>query len=113
MSANTVVVQGTVTPDGSLEIEGKIPLPPGKVQVTVVGLALEPPDHPFWQMMREIWAGQQARGHVPRSVEEVEADRRAFREKVDEEIAETGRLQDDRQRQRLREEADDSSREMP
>jgi len=30
----------------------------------------------FFQMMEEIWAGQRARSHIPRTEEEVEAERR-------------------------------------
>jgi hypothetical protein len=31
-------------------------------------------------MMKSIWGAQKARGHVPRSVEDVEAERRELRE---------------------------------
>lgn len=88
MSANTVVIQGVVKPDGTLELEGKLSLNPGKVQVTIVSIPPEFDEHPFWKIMREIWAGQQARGHVPRSVEEVEAERREFREDWEERLLE-------------------------
>lgn len=81
---NTVVIQGIVKPDGTLELPEKINLPAGQVQVTVTPLPELPKDDPFWQMMQGIWAGQKARGHVPRSVEEVELERRALREEWDE-----------------------------
>ena len=35
VSAGVVVLQGVVKPDGTLEVEGKVPLPAGKVQVTL------------------------------------------------------------------------------
>jgi hypothetical protein len=35
MSAGVVVLQGVVKPDGIFEVEGKAPLPAGKVQVTL------------------------------------------------------------------------------
>ena len=35
MSINTVVIYGVVQPDGSLQLEGKVPLPAGKVQITL------------------------------------------------------------------------------
>ena len=81
---NTVVIQGIVKPDGTLELPEKVNLPAGQVQVTVTPLPELPKDDPFWQMMQGIWAGQKARGHVPRSAEEVESERRTLREEWDE-----------------------------
>ena len=95
MSATSVTVPGIVRSDGTLELEGKVALPPGKVQVTVEALSLTPADHPFWQLLQGIWAARQQAGLQPRRVEEIEAERRRFREEIDEEIAETGLLQKD------------------
>jgi hypothetical protein len=100
MSANAVVVNGVVKPDGTLEVEGKVPLPAGRVQVTVQSLPEFPKDDPFWQMMESIWADQKARGHVPRSVEEVEAERRQVREEWEERMQEIERIQDEARRAR-------------
>jgi hypothetical protein len=95
MSANPVVVQGVVKPDGTLELEGKVPLPAGKVQVTLQPVPDLPRDDPFWQMMQEIWKGQQARGHVPRSVEEVEEERRCNREEWEERMRGIERIREE------------------
>lgn len=92
MSATTGVLQGVVQADGSLQLEGKVPLPAGRVQVTVAAVPTSPTDHPFWQMMQAIWSARQKAGLQPRSVEEVEAERRRFRDEMDEEIAEAGQL---------------------
>ena len=73
MSTPIAVVEGTVNPDGTLELQGKVNLPAGKVQVTLVPMPELPQDDPFWQLMRGIWSGQKARGHIPRSAQEVEA----------------------------------------
>src|SRR5262249_30645332 len=81
---STVVIQGVVTPDGTLELEEKVTLPAGRVQVTVTPLVELPKDDPFWQMMRRIWDGQKARGHIPRRAEEVEAERAELREEWEE-----------------------------
>ncbi len=51
MSANTVVLQGTVQPDGTLQLNGKVALPAGKVQVTVATVPPCQSTTPFWQMM--------------------------------------------------------------
>jgi hypothetical protein len=50
--------------------------------------------------MQKIWAGQRARGHVPRSIEEVESERRAIREEMEGEIQEAIRLQEECRRAR-------------
>jgi hypothetical protein len=89
----TVVVTGVVRPDGTLELEGKVPLPAGRVQVTVQPLPELPADDPFWQRMQAIWNEQKARGHVPRSAEEVEAERAAVRDEWEERQQEIERLQ--------------------
>ena len=84
MSTQVVVVEGTVTADGTLEVQEKVNLPAGKVQVTLVPMPELPGDDPFWQLMQNIWQGQRARGHIPRSALEVEAEREAMRQEWDE-----------------------------
>ncbi len=104
MSANMIVLEGTVQPDGTLQLDEKVSLPAGgRVQVIVQPLP-DLPDTPFWRMMQEIWANQRARGHVPRSVEEVEGERRRIREESEQEIQEAMRLQEESRR--LRQEAE-------
>jgi hypothetical protein len=80
MNLSEVVVAGTLRPDGTLELDEKPNLAPGRVQVIVQALPALPDGDPFWDMMKWIWAQQKARGHVPRSVEQVEAERRVMRE---------------------------------
>ena len=60
MSATHVVVEGTLKPDGSLELDSKPNLPPGRVQLIVQPLPELPKDDPFWQMMQRIWADRKA-----------------------------------------------------
>jgi hypothetical protein len=64
MTPTMAVLQGIVKPDGTLELDGKISLPAGPVQVTVVPMPALPKDDPYWQRMQAIWAGHKARGHV-------------------------------------------------
>lgn len=83
MSERSVEVLGTVRADGALVLDGPVGLPPGRVTVSVRPVQAPPElprDDPFWQMMHSIWEGQKARGHVPRSAEEIEAERREMRE---------------------------------
>jgi hypothetical protein len=81
MSLNTIIVQGTLKPDGTLELDEKPTLAPGRVHVTLLpvsagstlkgGLA---------ETIEEIRQEQQARGYLGRTPEEMardEDDRRA------------------------------------
>jgi hypothetical protein len=95
MSATHVVVEGTLKPDGSLELDDKLDLPPGRVQLIVQPLPDLPKDDPFWQMMQAIWAAREAAGLTPRDTKEVEGQRRALRDDVDQEIATARRLQEE------------------
>jgi hypothetical protein len=100
MNATHVVVEGTVKPDGSLELDSKLELPPGRVQLIVQPLPELPKDDPFWQMMERIWADRKAAELISRSTEEVEAQRRALREEMEAEIENAMRLQAESQRLR-------------
>ncbi len=111
MSARSQVVQGVVRPDGSLEIEGKLSLPPGPVQVTVQSAFVPPEGDPFFDMLKEIWAAREKAGLKPRSVEEVEALRRQLRDESESETNATAQLQEDCRRLRQPGAAPDGGRE--
>jgi hypothetical protein len=93
MSATHVVVDGTLKPDGSLELDSKLDLPPGRVQLIVQPLPDLPKHDPFWQMMDRIWADRKAAELTARSTDEVESRRRVLRGDVDDDIEKAGRLQ--------------------
>lgn len=80
MNPTETVVEGTIQRDGTLVLDEPTKLPAGRVQVIVQALPQLPEGEPFWDMMKSIWAGQKARGHVPRSAEEVEKERRETRD---------------------------------
>src|SRR5262245_1171425 len=87
MSANTVVIQGMVRSDGTLELEGKVPLPPGKVSVTLQPVPYSQETDPFFQMLRGIRAMRERDGVKP-GAEAAQEALRLLRDEVDEEIAE-------------------------
>jgi hypothetical protein len=98
MNTPIAVVEGTVHPDGTLELREKVDLPAGKVQVTLIPVPDLPQNDPFWQLMHGIWAGQKARGHIPRSAGEVEVERQAVRDEWEEHMARITRIQEEAQR---------------
>ena len=71
MSTSAVEMQGTLREDGTLVLDEKPALPPGRVKVTV-----EPtPDltkTEIWQFFERMGAERRARGHVPRTLEEID-----------------------------------------
>jgi hypothetical protein len=102
MSQETLEVQGTVQPDGSLVLDEKLNLPAGRVRVTVQTRSEPDKVDPnrFLAMMERIWADQNARGHVPRSREEIDAEINQLRDEAEEEMQATERLHEECQRAR-------------
>ncbi len=72
MTTNAIEVQGTLREDGTLVLDDKINLPPGRVKVTV-----EPvPDYKqteIWQFFERMKAEREALGIASRSQEEIDA----------------------------------------
>jgi hypothetical protein len=102
--AAAVEIQGTLQPDGTLVLDEKPNVPPGRVRVTVQSVPAPPQADLFWATLRAIWDGQENRGHAPRDPEAIEAERRALREGMDEEIDEAVHLQEECRR--LRQQSD-------
>lgn len=98
------VIEGTLQPDGTLVLDDKPNLPPGRVTVVLRQPAgakpAEPPGDAFFQMMEGIWAGQRARGHVPRPAADVEEERRETRDSWEERQQAIERLQEECRRRR-------------
>ncbi len=86
MSPTHVEVEGTLQPDGNLVLDEKPNLPPGRVRVVLLPVEQPTPVDQFWAGMKAIWAGQKARGYVPRSKEEIDAEVRALRDEAEDEM---------------------------
>jgi hypothetical protein len=83
MSA-AVILQGTLKPDGTLELDEKPNLPAGRVQVLVQPLPATPPvRRGLVEVMDEIRRDQDARGYQRRTLEEMEVEEAARREEED------------------------------
>ena len=80
MSLSEVVIQGTLKSDGTLELDRKPNLMPGRVQVTVKPLVLSSNGRGLVEVMDEIRQSQQARGYQGRTVQEMQADERVGQE---------------------------------
>lgn len=93
-------MQGTVREDGTLELDDRVPMPAGRVLVTVQPVVQPPADDPFWQRMEQIWAGQRARGHVPRTKEQIDRELEDLRDDAEAEMQAVERLHEECQRAR-------------
>src|SRR3712207_1183789 len=99
MTTNAIVLQGTLREDGTLVLDQKPDLPSGRVKVTLQPI----PDHrqtEIWQFFERLWAEQRARGHVPRSREEIDAELEAARQEDEERMHELERIHEECQRHR-------------
>jgi hypothetical protein len=102
MNLNQVILEGTVHADGTLELDERLPLPAGRVRVTVQTFDVPqvPNQARFWDMMERIWADQKARGHVPRTREEIDAEINRLRDEAEQEVQAVERLHEECQRAR-------------
>ncbi len=87
MSLNTVIIAGTLKADGTLELDERPALAPGRVQVAIVPTrppVAGRPGRTILDVLDEIRAGQAARGYRGRSIEEMEAEEARRRAEEDE-----------------------------
>jgi hypothetical protein len=110
MSEMPVEVEGTVREDGTLELDTKLSLAPGRVKVTVNPVPVSPPGENLMTVLERIWADQKARGYVPRTREEIDAEVQAFRDEVEEHFLAVERLQEEARQAR---QANPTSEEPP
>jgi hypothetical protein len=95
MPLTEMVIQGTLNADGTLELDQKRNLAPGRVLVHLQPALVLPEGDPFFDMLKGIWASREAAGLTPRSVEEVETQRQQLRDDSEQEIAEAIQLQNE------------------
>ena len=79
MSSQPLVLHGQIRPDGTLQVEEKINLPPGPVSVTVQPVATAR-RKPTLQVLEEIRAERETLGTIGRSAEEIDAEINAMRD---------------------------------
>ncbi len=97
--STTATIQGTVKPDGTLELDEPLKLPAGRVVVTVQALPAAGTD-PFWDAMQRVWAIGKEAGWKPRTKEQIDADLREFRDEFEEGFLKAERLSEECRRSR-------------
>ncbi len=77
MSETAIVVQGILKDNGTLELDERPMLSPGRVQVMILPIPVSTEGQvrrSLVDVLNEIHAGQRARGYLGRTIEEMEAD---------------------------------------
>lgn len=83
MNLQPISVEGTLHPDGTLQLDQKVNLSPGRVQVVVQPLPKTRGTGGLGNVMDEVRASQQARGHRGRTFQEMQAEELAREEEND------------------------------
>ncbi|VTT99122.1 unnamed protein product [Gemmataceae bacterium] len=81
---NTYIVTGTLTDANTVKLDEPLPISTGKVRVVVEGPSAVTPTQSWSDYFAALRARQTARGHVPRSAAEIDAQIREERESWDE-----------------------------
>ena len=90
MSTQQVVIHGHIRADGTLEVEDRVNLPPGPVNVIVEAVAAAKKG--TLQVLEEIWAERESRGIVGRSKAEIDAEINAMRDEDEQRMREIEEL---------------------
>ena len=101
MSLHEVMIEGTLQPDGTLQLDHKPNLSPGRITV-VLRQESEPQlpnDDPFWQRMQAIWAIPISRAAADGGASSL-AEVRKMRDEWDEHQQAIERLQEECQARR-------------
>lgn len=84
MSLSEVILEGTLKADGTLELDQKPSLSPGRVQVTVRPLPSTTGNRGLVDVMHEIRQNQIARGYRGWTLQEMQAEEKARHEEAEE-----------------------------
>jgi hypothetical protein len=100
MTPGQIELHGTLRADGTLILDEKPNLPPGRVRVVVQPLAGTPAKPDPWAVLQGIWAERRALGLQPRSAEEIDAEINSLRDEWEERQQALERIQEDARRGR-------------
>ena len=98
MTPSAIEIQGTLREDGTLLLDQKPDLPPGRVKVTVQAIA-DYKQTSIWQFFERLEVEREAMGIAPRSQEEIDAYLATMRDE-DERSQMIEQIQEECQRQR-------------
>jgi hypothetical protein len=91
VDSTVIVLEATVTPEGALQFADRLPLPPGKVRITIEPLQNRP-GLGVLEVLAQVHAAQAGRGFKGRTREEIDADVQVLRDEWEERREEVERL---------------------
>ena len=93
MNPSQAVVQGTLNADGTLELDEKPNLPPGKVRVVLSVAPMPVQDREsVWTVLENIRAEREALGMKSRTREEIDTEINALRQEWENRMTELDRI---------------------
>jgi hypothetical protein len=92
------VLEGTLHEDGSLHLDEKPNLPPGRVRVVVQSVPYADPPESIIAVVHKIWEAQRRRGHVPRLKDQIDAELSEMRDEWEEHQLAIEKLQEECQK---------------
>jgi hypothetical protein len=101
MFASQVITQGTLAADGTLNLDEKLHLPPGRVRVIVQALGEQANKPDWWEVAQQAWKENEARGFQPRTKEQIDADLNALRDGWEERMKELEAIHEEARRSRV------------
>jgi hypothetical protein len=69
--AETVVVTGKLTDSQTIRLDREVVVPKGPVRLTIEAIEIPGKRQTLWEFLDELRKNQAARGHVPRTAEEI------------------------------------------
>jgi hypothetical protein len=96
VNPNSIEIQGTLQADSRLVLDEKPPLPPGRVRVTLQTVSGVESGADVVAVLKRIRGAQQARGHVSRTREEIDAAIAAMRDDDEQRLQAIERLHEER-----------------
>jgi hypothetical protein len=86
MSLDQITVKGTLKPDGSLELDERPNLPPGRVEVVLRAEAEAVPKEGLWTVLERIAREREELGMQGRTREQIDADITALRDELEDRL---------------------------
>lgn len=85
MNQSQVVIHGTLRADGTLQLDEKPNLPPGRIRITMTTMTESPTAEDAWSVLQRIWQERDSLGMKGRTGEAIVAEINAMRDEWEEE----------------------------
>jgi hypothetical protein len=91
VNVSQVLVKGTLKADGSLELDERPSLPPGRVHVIVMPEPVPAVKEDTWSILERIWRERHEQGMRGRTADEVDVEIKILRNELEEHLEQLDR----------------------